>query len=83
MARAKQSNEELGYIIPVKRRTGAGVYAFGYAKTLEPDKHGQVKVRTKNLRTTSWSIESVIHEPKGFEGPAPIPEGRMGDCGPH
>ena len=77
MAREKKSNEELGYVIPVKRRMAPGRYAFGWAKTLEPDSRGQIKVRTRNLRTTSWQKESTIHEPKGFDGPAPVLSGEV------
>jgi len=62
----KKSNEELGYVIPVKRRLEPGRYAFGYAKSLEPDSRGQIKVRTPGFKTTSWLGTSVIHEPKGF-----------------
>jgi len=62
----KKSNEELGYVIPVKRRLEPGRYAFGYATSLEPDSRGQIKVRTPDLKITSWLGTSVIHEPKGF-----------------
>jgi len=64
---AKKSNEELGYIIPVKRRLEPGKYVFGYARSLEPDNRGQIKVRTSTMETTSWLGTSVIHVPEGFE----------------
>ena len=74
MAKQKISNEELGYTIPVKRRLEKGKYAFAYAKSLEPDKRGQIKVRTSCLRSTTWLATSVIPVFKGFkvyEQPAP------------
>jgi hypothetical protein len=63
----KKSNEELGYVIPVMRRIEPGKYTYAYAKSLEPDSRGQIKVRTSNLKTTSWLGTSVIHVPQGFE----------------
>lgn len=63
----KKSNAELGYTIPVMRRIEHGRYAFAYAKSLEPDKRGQIKVRTSDLRSTSWLGTSVIHVPEGFK----------------
>ncbi len=63
----KKSNAELGYTIPVKRRLEPGRYVFGYAKSLTPDKNGQIKVRTSDLQSTSWLGTSVIHVPEGFE----------------
>lgn len=64
---AKKSNEELGYIIPVMRRLEQGKYTPAFAKTLEPDSRGNIKVRTPNLKTTSWQATSVIHVPEGFK----------------
>jgi len=66
MAREKKSNAKLGYTIPVKRRLEKGKYAFAWAKSLTPDKRGQIKVRTSDLRSTSWLGTSVIHVPEGF-----------------
>ena len=73
MAKQKISNEELGYTIPVMRRLEKGKYAFAYAKSLEPDKRGQIKVRTSDLRSTSWLSTSVIHVPEGFKVYEPPP----------
>lgn len=67
MARQKKSNRELGYIIPVKRRLEPGRYAFGYAKSLEPDSRGQIKVRTSDLKISSWLGTSTILVLQGFE----------------
>lgn len=66
----KKSNEELGYVIPVMRRLEPGKYTYGYARSLEPDSRGQIKVRTPNLKLTSWLGTSVIHVPKGFKSKA-------------
>ncbi len=67
MGREKKSNEELGYTIPVMRRLEPGRYVHGYARSLKPDKNGQIKVRTSDLQSTSWLGTSVIHLPEGFE----------------
>ncbi|KKN85470.1 hypothetical protein LCGC14_0277890 [marine sediment metagenome] len=77
MGREKKSNEELGYTIPVMRRLEKGRYASAFAKSLEPDKNGQIKVRTSDLRSTSWLGTSVIHVPEGFEiKEPPAPKGK-------
>ena len=64
---ARKSNEELGYIIPVKRQLEPGRYVYAYAKSLTPDRRGQIKVRTPSLKSTSWLATSAIHVPEGFE----------------
>lgn len=73
MARQRISNAELGYTIPVMRQIEKGKYTIAYAKSLEPDKRGQIKVRTSTLRSTSWLATSVIHVPEGFKIYEPPP----------
>ena len=67
MVRIKKTPAELGYHIPVQRKLAEGRYAPAYAKTLEPDKNGNIKVRTDKGRNLSWRAESVIHVPQGFK----------------
>ena len=77
MGRQKISNAELGYTIPVQRRLETGRYVFAYAKSLKPDKRGQIKVRTSTGQSTNWLGTSVIPVLSGFEikGP-PTPKGK-------
>lgn len=67
MARQRKSPQELGYNIPVKRRIGDGRYVIAYAKTLDPDKNGNIRVRTPKGTNTTWTAENTIHEPQGFK----------------
>lgn len=57
--RTKKSNKELGYIIPVKKKISEGRYKIAFAKSLEPDKNGNIRVRNHNLYTKTWSYEGV------------------------
>lgn len=81
MGKQKISNAELGYTIPVQRRLETGRYAFAWAKSLTPDKRGQIRVRTSDGQSTSWLGTSAIPVLSGFEikgPPAPIPKDEAG-----
>lgn len=62
----KQTNEELGYIIPVKRRIENGKFAKAYARSLISDKYGNIRVRFDDGSFSMWSKDSTIHEPLNF-----------------
>jgi hypothetical protein len=81
MGKQKISNAELGYTIPVMRQIEHGRYAFAYAKSLVPDKRGQIKVRTSDLKSTSWLGTSVIHVPEGFVRLDPPPPKAKDEAG--
>jgi len=59
--------QEKGFTIPVKRRIEQGRYVAAYAKTLEPDRNGQIQVCYPEGKRSSWNQKSCIHEPQGFK----------------
>lgn len=64
----KKSAQELGYIIPVKVRIDVGRYKYGYVKTLEPNKRGNLTIHYAGSgRISERGADTVIHEPKGFK----------------
>lgn len=58
---------EKGFTIPVKRRIGQGRYQKGFARSLEPDKNGNISVCYDSGKRSTWRAEVTIHEPKGFK----------------
>jgi hypothetical protein len=55
------------YTIPVKfRHEENGRYRYGYAKTLEPDSRGNIRILYATGRIGSKQASEVIHEPQGF-----------------
>lgn len=64
---ARQSPAEKGYDIPVQRLIGAGRYAKAYAKSLQPNSAGKVRVCFDSGNTSRWHTDSVIHVPQGFK----------------
>jgi len=61
--RTKKSNIELGYIIPVQKKMSVGKYKIAFAKSLTPDKNNQIRVRTHNLFSKTWSADNVTKIP--------------------
>mgnify|MGYP005853154473 CR=1 FL=1 len=57
--RTKKSNEELGYNIRVQKKKNNGRYKIAFAKSINPDKNGNIRVRTNNLFTKIWSADGV------------------------
>lgn len=59
---AKKTNQELGYTTMVLMRLEPGRYKKAYAKSLTPDKNGNIKVRYDSGRTSSWSAKNTLTE---------------------
>ena len=56
------------YVIPVKfQHEEKGRYRYGYAKTLEPDSSGNLRILYASGRIGSKRASEVIHEPQGFK----------------
>ena len=59
--------ERLGYTIPVKIKLEPGRFKHGYVKTLTPDSRGNVRIMYGSGRISSRAVETLIHEPAGFD----------------
>ena len=53
-----KSPQEKGYLIPVKRRRAAGIYAKAWAKSLEPV-NGKITVCFDSGRRSVWDAENT------------------------
>lgn len=61
----RKTPSEKGFVIPVKRKLSEGRYQKAYARSLTP-KDGKIQVCFDSGKRSTWSEESTIHEPKGF-----------------
>ena len=66
ITRKKKTLQERGFTIPVMLRIKKGVYKKAWAKTLDPDKNGNIKVCYESGKTSYWNDDKVIRETHNF-----------------
>ena len=62
----KKTPQQRGYNIPVMLRIRKGVYKKAWARTLDPDKNGNVKVCYESGKVSAWNDDKVIRETHNF-----------------
>ena len=69
--KTKKTNLELGFIIPVQKKVIDGRYQVAFVKEFVPDNHGNIRVRTHKLITTTWKFDklSIIQNYTPVENP--------------